>query len=62
LKHTAATFLRKEFGLDTVRFFLGHSFSTLIDVFTELDYEKTAQIMAQAYQHPPNQQTYLDDQ
>jgi len=47
LRHTAATFLRKEFGIDAARVILGHSSPTVTEVYAELDYEKAAQIMAQ---------------
>ncbi|MCF7975527.1 MAG: site-specific integrase [Phycisphaerae bacterium] len=47
LRHNAATFLRKEFGLDAARVILGHSSPTVTEVYAELDYEKAAQIMAQ---------------
>ena len=47
LRHTAATFLRKEFGLDAARVILGHSSPTVTEVYAELDYEKAAEIMAQ---------------
>jgi integrase len=47
LRHTAATFLRKEFGLDAARVILGHSSPTVTEVYAELDYEKAADIMAQ---------------
>jgi len=46
LRHTAATFLRKEFGLDAARVILGHSSPTVTEVYAELDYEKAADIMA----------------
>ena len=46
LRHTAATFLRKEFGIDAARVILGHSSPTVTEVYAELDYEKAAQIMA----------------
>ena len=47
LRHTAATFLRKEFGLDAARVILGHSSPAVTEVYAELDYEKAADIMAQ---------------
>lgn len=47
LRHNAATFLRKEFGLDAARVILGHSSPSVTEVYAELDYEKAAQIMAQ---------------
>ncbi|MCF7954224.1 MAG: tyrosine-type recombinase/integrase [Phycisphaerae bacterium] len=47
LRHTAATFLRKEFGIDAARVILGHSSPTVTEVYAELDYEKAADIMSQ---------------
>jgi len=47
LRHTAATFLRKEFGIDAARVILGHSSPTVTEVYAELDYSKAAEIMAQ---------------
>lgn len=47
LRHTAATFLRKEFGIDAARVILGHSSPTVTEVYAELDYEKAAEIMSQ---------------
>lgn len=46
LRHTAATFLRKEFGIDAARVILGHSSPTVTEVYAELDYGKAAEIMA----------------
>ncbi len=40
LRHNAATFLRKEFGLDTARIILGHTTPRVTDLYAELDAEK----------------------
>lgn len=45
LRHNAATFLRKEFGIDAARVILGHSSPAVTEVYAELDYEKAAKIM-----------------
>ena len=38
--HNAATFLRKEFGLETARIILGHRSAVITEVYTELDQQK----------------------
>ena len=40
LRHNAATFLRKEFGLETARIILGHRSSAITEVYAELDQQK----------------------
>lgn len=40
LRHNTATFLRKEFGLDTARIILGHHSALITDVYAELDQQK----------------------
>ena len=47
LRHNAATFLRKEFGLDGARVILGHRSPAITDLYAELDREKALDIMAQ---------------
>ncbi len=47
LRHNAATFLRKEFGIEAARVVLGHASSAVTEVYAELDREKAADIMAQ---------------
>ena len=37
LRHNAATRLRREFGLETVRAVLGHSSSAVTEVYAEMD-------------------------
>jgi integrase len=40
LRHNAATFLRKEFGLETARIILGHRSSAITEVYAEQDHQK----------------------
>jgi integrase len=46
LRHNAATWLRKEFGLDVARVVLGHRSPQITEVYAELDQEKAATVMA----------------
>jgi integrase len=46
LRHSAATRLRKEFGLDAARAVLGHSSPVVTEVYAELDSAKAAEVMA----------------
>jgi integrase len=45
LRHTRATELRKEYGLDTARAVLGHTSHTVTEVYAELDNAKAAEVM-----------------
>ena len=45
LRHSAATRLRKEFGLDVARAVLGHSTPVVTEVYAELDGAKAAEAM-----------------
>ncbi len=45
LRHAAATWLRKEFGLDVARVILGHSSPAVTEVYAELDREKAITVM-----------------
>jgi integrase len=45
LRHSAATQLRKEFGLDVARAVLGHSSPAVTEVYAELDLAKAAEAM-----------------
>jgi integrase len=47
LRHTAATRLRKAFGLETARVILGHQSAAMTEVYAEQDREKARRIMAQ---------------
>ena len=47
LRHSAATFLRKEFGIEAARVVLGHSSAAITEIYAEMDHEKAADIMAQ---------------
>ncbi|MBN1125967.1 MAG: tyrosine-type recombinase/integrase, partial [Sedimentisphaerales bacterium] len=40
LRHNAATFLRKDFGLETARIILGHRSSAITEVYAEMDQQK----------------------
>ncbi|WP_240911487.1 tyrosine-type recombinase/integrase [Paludisphaera soli] len=45
LRHSAATRLRKEFGLDVARAVLGHSFPVVTELYAKLDGTKAAEAM-----------------
>ena len=45
LRHSAATWLRREFGLDVARAVLGHSSPVVTEVYAELDGAKAAEAM-----------------
>jgi integrase len=45
LRHTRATELRKEYGLDTARAVLGHTSPAVTEVYAELDTAKAAEVM-----------------
>jgi integrase len=47
LRHNAATWLRKEFGLDVARVILGHSSSAVTETYAELDYNRAISVMEQ---------------
>jgi integrase len=47
LRHNAATWLRREFGLDVARVILGHSSTAVTEVYAEVDREKAIRIMEQ---------------
>ncbi|WP_406699189.1 site-specific integrase [Singulisphaera sp. Ch08] len=47
LRHNAATKLRREFGLDVARVILGHSSSTVTEVYAEVDRDKAIGVMGQ---------------
>lgn len=46
LRHNAATFLRKEFGIDAARVILGHSSPAVTELYAELDHAKAIEIMS----------------
>ena len=46
LRHNAATFLRKEFGIDAARVILGHTSPATTEVYAELDRAKAIEIMS----------------
>src|SRR5262249_703248 len=45
LRHSAATRLRRDFGLDVTRAILGHSSPAVTEVYAELDMAKAAEAM-----------------
>lgn len=45
LRHNAATWLRKEFGLDVARIILGHRSPAITEIYAELDREKAISAM-----------------
>ena len=45
LRHNAATFLRKEFGLETARIILGHRSAAITEVYAEQDQQKAMEAM-----------------
>ncbi len=47
LRHSAATYLRKRFGIEAARVVLGHRSSAVTEVYAELDRSKAADIMAE---------------
>lgn len=47
LRHNAATFLHKEFGLETARIILGHRSAAITEVYAELDQQKALEAIGQ---------------
>lgn len=47
LRHNAATFLRKQFGLEAARVILGHTSAAVTEIYAEMDRAKAADIMWQ---------------
>lgn len=47
LRHNAATFLRKQYGIEAARVILGHTSAAVTEIYTEVDKRKAADIMAQ---------------
>lgn len=45
LRHNAATFLRREFGVEATRLILGHRSIAVTELYAELDHEKAIQII-----------------
>ncbi|HKQ48604.1 MAG TPA: site-specific integrase [Phycisphaerae bacterium] len=48
LRHNAATFLRKEFGLETARIILGHRSAAITTIYAEADQQKAIEAMGRA--------------
>lgn len=46
LRHNAATWLRREFGLEIARVILGHRSAAITEVYAELDKDKARDVMA----------------
>jgi integrase len=46
LRHTAATKIRREFGLDLARVILGHRSPQITELYAELDFGRAAEVMA----------------
>jgi site-specific recombinase XerC len=46
LRHNAATYLRKEFGIEAARVVLGHRSAGVTEIYAELDQEKAMDIIA----------------
>jgi integrase len=47
LRHTAATSLRREFGLETARIVLGHKTAAITEVYAEADHARAVEAMTQ---------------
>jgi len=45
LRHNAATFLRKEFGLETARIILGHRSAVITEIYAEQDQRKALEVI-----------------
>jgi len=45
LRHNAATFLRKEFGIETARIILGHRSAVITEVYAEQDQQKALEVI-----------------
>jgi integrase len=45
LRHNAATFPRKEFGLETARIILGHRSAVITEVYAEQDQQKALEVI-----------------
>jgi integrase len=45
LRHNAATWLRKEFGLDVARVILGHGSSAVTEIYAQVDQERAISVM-----------------
>lgn len=46
LRHSAATRLRKEFGIEAARVILGHSSPSMTDLYAEIDRTRAVEVMA----------------
>lgn len=50
LRHNAATYLRKEYGIEAARVVLGHRSAAITEVYAELDFAKAADVMGEVGQ------------
>ena len=48
LRHSAATRIRKEFGIEAVRVLLGHTSATMSEEYAEADLAKARDVMSKA--------------
>jgi integrase len=46
IRHTTATLIRKEFGIEATRTVLGHASAGITEVYAELDQGKAREVMA----------------
>ncbi len=46
LRHNAATWIRREFGLDVARVILGHRTPVVTEIYAEVDFNKAVDVMA----------------
>jgi integrase len=46
LRHSAATLLRREFGIEASRVVLGHASAAVTEVYAEMDHNKAREVMA----------------
>ena len=53
LRHSTATYLRREFGIEAARIILGHSTAFTTEIYSEMDREKARQIIWRAPQLLP---------
>jgi integrase len=47
LRHTVATVIRKQFGLDAAKVVLGHRCAAVTEIYTEMDQSKAIEVARQ---------------
>jgi integrase len=47
LRHSAATRIRKEFGIESARVVLGHSAANVTGIYAEIDRQRAVEVMRQ---------------